>query len=253
MSNHDVGNAVHEQDHTATDQRLMDPPANQTTGARTADGYPADAYRADAAGTYETAPQPLATRTPAAYVQEDDGGRVTARTETAAPRLDRIRWSSIWAGLAVALGLYLFLQLALIATGIVDLSRATTSDAWWSAGAAIVAFLVGGIVAGATAVWRDADDGLLHGIVMWAVGLVLLIALSAFGGGIALGSFDTSSVFDKLTNANADAAAASGDAKQAASWAVLGLTSALVASALGATIGSKMWPRRRSDVTEIDS
>lgn len=229
MTNHDMGTRTPEQNRTATDQRLMDPPGHDTTDARVADtyavGYATDSVRSDA-------------------LDRD----VVVRTETPGPRLDRIRWSSIWAGLAVALALYLFLQLVLVATGIVDLAEATTSDAWWSAGAAVVAFLVGGIVAGATAVWRDADDGLLHGIVMWAVGLVLLIALAAFGGGIALGSFDTSNVFDQFTNANVDAAAASGDAEQAASWAVIGLTSALVASALGATIGSKMWPRRQTRV-----
>jgi hypothetical protein len=222
---------------TATDHRLMDPPGYQPGDTLTADiyrdaGRPSDVTRAE-------------------YARP--GQDLSLRTETFGSRLDRIRWSSIWAGLAVALALYLFLQLALVATGIVDLGEATTSDAWWSAGAAVVAFLVGGIVAGATAVWRDADDGLLHGIVMWAVGLVLLIGLAAFGGGVVLGSFDTSDVFDQITNANADTSVASGDAEEAASWAVIGLTSALVASALGATIGSKLWPRRQTGPTITQS
>ena len=248
MTNHDMG-TTRDQNGTATDQRLMDPPGHQmndirTADTRTADTYVGDGYVGDGDATDSV---------PEAYARQDQDRPVTVRTETAGPRLDRIRWSSIWAGLAVALALYLFLQLALVATGIVDLAEATTSDAWWSAGAAVVAFLVGGIVAGATAVWRDADDGLLHGIVMWAVGLVLLIALAAFGGGIALGSFDTSSVFDQFSNADVDAVAASGDAEEAASWAVIGLTSALVASALGATIGSKMWPRRQTRVTTTRS
>ena len=239
MTDHDI-NTTREQNGPATDQRLMDPPGYQTSDVRTADHRTADIVTEDGYATDST-------REP--YVRQDHDRPVTVRTDTPGPRLDRIRWSSIWAGLAVALGLYLFLQLALVATGIVDLAEATTSDAWWSAGAAVVAFLVGGIVAGATAVWRDADDGLLHGIVMWAVGLVLLIALAAFGGGIALGSFDTSDVFDQFTNADVDASSASGDAEEAASWAVIGLTSALVASALGATIGSKLWPRRETRVT----
>lgn len=234
MTDHDLGIRTRDQeDMTATDPRLIDPP-----GTRTAD-------------TFATTSQPV-TPAPAVSVQRDDR-YVSVQTEEVGPRLDRIRWSAIWAGLAVALALYLFLQLALVATGIVDLSEATSSDAWWSAGAALVAFLVGGMVAGATAVWRDADDGLLHGIVMWAVGLVALIVLAAFGGSIALGSFDTSSVFDQFTSADLDEAAESGDAEEAASWAIIGLTSALVASGVGATIGSKMWPRRRTRVTEIRS
>ena len=250
MTDHNMANRTSEQEYAATDTRLMDPPGNRMAGIQ-ADPTTTDFSAAD----YDaTASQPLVRQAPASYVQPDEDRHVTVRTETVGPRLDRIRWSSIWAGLAVALALYLFLQLALVATGVVDLSAGTASDAWWSAGAAVVAFLVGGMVAGATAVWRDADDGLLHGIVMWAVGLVVLIALAAFGGGIALGSFDTSSVFDQFTNAtNVDAVTASGDAEEAASWAIIGLTSALVASALGATIGSKMWPRRRTGVTDTYS
>jgi hypothetical protein len=142
--------------------------------------------------------------------------------------------------------MYLFLQLSLITSGIVDLSDATSSDAFWSAAAALVAFLIGGVVAGATAVWRDADDGLLHGIVMWAVGVVALVVLAAVGGGVALGTVDTSDVFDQITGDEAAASSTNADAEEAAGWALIGLTSALVASALGATAGSKMWPRRGS-------
>ena len=239
MTDHNLGIRTREQDQvTATDQRVMDPPGTQTADPHTGEAYAAPTQ-------FSSTPAPVAA------VRQDDDQRTIVRTETVGPRLDRIRWSSIWAGLAVALALYLFLQLALVATGIVDLAEATSSDAWWSAGAALVAFLVGGIVAGATAVWRDADDGLLHGIVMWAVGLVALIALAAFSGGIALGSFDTSNVFDQITNA--DAASVSSDAEESAGWAIIGLTSALVASALGATIGSKMWPRRQPGRTDTRS
>lgn len=236
MSDHNLGIRTRDQDDfAATDQHVLNPPSSQPVDART--------------GNYATPTQYPPTPAPATAIRHDDDQRAIVRTETVGPRLDRVRWSSIWAGLAVALALYLFLQLALVATGIVDLAETASSDAWWSAGAALVAFLVGGIVAGATAVWRDADDGLLHGIVMWAVGLVALIALAAFSGGIALGSFDTSNVFDQITNA--DTASVSSDAEESASWAIIGLTSALVASALGATIGSKMWPRRQTDPTSF--
>jgi hypothetical protein len=160
-------------------------------------------------------------------------------------RADRIRWSAIWAGLVVALGIYLFLQLALVATGIVELADATGSDAFWSAAAALVAFLIGGVTTGASAMWGGVDDGLLHGIVMWAVGLVALITLAAFGGGIALGTFDTSDVFDQFSAEDTDTEIANDDAEEAAGWALIGLASALAASAIGASIGAKMWPRDR--------
>ena len=235
MTNHDTDDQTREQQRTTeSDPRPFAPPGDQSTGTHAPESQP-------------TMVQPVVAQAPAADVRHDDDRHLTVRTETAGPRIDRIRWSAVWAGLAVALALYLFLQLSLVAAGIVDLSEATSTDAWWSAGAALVAFLIGGVVAGATAVWRGVGDGLLHGIVMWAVGLVALIALAAFGGGIALGSFDTSNVFDQFTNADLDAAATSGDAEEAAGWAIIGLASALVASALGAIIGSKMWPKRRTD------
>jgi hypothetical protein len=235
MTNHDTHDQTREQQLTESDPRSFAPPADQPTGTHAPESNP-------------TAVQPVVTQAPVAPIQQDDDRQVTVRAETTGPRLDRIRWSAVWAGLAVALALYLFLQLALIAAAVVDLSEATSTDAGWSAGAALVAFLIGGVVAGATAVWRGVGDGLLHGIVMWAVGVVALIALAAFGGGIALGSFDTSSVFDQFTNADLDAAATSGDAEEAAGWAIVGLAGALVAAALGAIIGSKMWPKRRNDV-----
>jgi hypothetical protein len=238
MTDHDTHDQTTELPRNSEgDPRSFAPPGDQATSTYAPESEP-------------TTVQPVVAPAPAAAVQHDDDRHVTVRTETAGPRLDRIRWSAVWAGLAVALALYLFLQLALVAAGVVDLSEATSNDAWWSAGAALVAFLIGGVVAGATAVWRGVGDGLLHGIVMWAVGLVALIALAAFGGGIALGSFDTSSVFDQFTNADLDAAATSGDAEEAAGWAIIGLASALLASALGAIIGSKMWPKRRTDADD---
>ena len=39
-----------------------------------------------------------------------------------AVRGDRVRWGPVWAGLVIALGTYLLLQLALLATGITDLA-----------------------------------------------------------------------------------------------------------------------------------
>ena len=238
MTNHDTGNRPPEpQRTTTTAPRPLDTPGDEAYGTQP-EQTSAPTMR------QPVTPQP-------AYTERDDDRPVAVRTEEVRPRLDRIRWSSVSAGILVTLALYLFLQLSLVAAGLVDLSEATASDAWWSAGAALVAFLIGGVVTGATAVWRDAGDGLLHGIVMWAVGLVALIALAAFGGGVALGSFDTSEVFDEITSADVEEAAASGDAEEAASWAIIGLTSALVASALGATIGSKMWPRRRTVETNV--
>jgi hypothetical protein len=169
-----------------------------------------------------------------------------------APRpVDRVRWSAVWAGAVVALTTYLLLQLALVALDIVDIADLSTGEAIASAVVALVAFFVGGITVGATAWWRGSDDGLLHGVILWAVGIVALLVLSIAGGGIALGSIDTSETFEDLTAEDIDADAEN-NAQDAAGYALLGMVAALIAAAAGGLIGAKLWPSddRTIDLTE---
>lgn len=156
-------------------------------------------------------------------------------------RRDRVRWGPIWAGVVTALGAYLFLQLALVATGIVDLGGEIGDAALMSAFAALVAFFIGGVVTGATTMWQGAGDGALHGVVMWFAGLVALIVLSAVGSGLALGAFDTSDAFDDVTSG--ETSGVDDEAQEAAAWALLGLTLALGSAAAGGAVGSKLWPK----------
>jgi len=220
-------------------------PSGTTTnapGSRTPGGMPAPG------------PQTAATNRPHADGSSGDGGRRTwddlyerervgIHDEAQTIRRDRIRWGPVWAGIATAVGTYLFLQLALIATGWVELGDAAGDDAIASGIAALVAFFLGGLTTGATAMWQGADDGLLHGIVMWFAALVAIIVFSAVGSGLALGSFDTADVFDDVTLDDIDTAQANDDARDAAGKALVALTLGLVAAAAGGAIGSKLWPR----------
>ncbi len=174
------------------------------------------------------------------HVERD---RVGIHNEAETIRRDRVRWGPIWAGVVTAIGSYLFLLLALVALGIVDLSEGVAGDAIASAVAALVAFFIGGVTTGATAMWQGADDGVLHGIVMWMAALVGLVLLSAFGSGLALGSIDTSEAFDDFTTEDIDTEQASEDAEEAAAKALLGLTFGLAAAAAGGAVGAKMWPK----------
>jgi uncharacterized membrane protein YccC len=168
--------------------------------------------------------------------------RVGIHNEAQTIRRDRIRWGPIWAGVVTALGTYLFLMLALVATGVVELGEAGDS-AIASAIAALIAFFVGGVTTGATAMWQGADDGILHGIVMWFAALVSLIVLSAVGSGLALGAFDTSEAFDEFSADEVDTEQANDDAQDAAGKALLGLALGLGAAAAGGAVGAKMWPK----------
>lgn len=55
--------------------------------------------------------------------------RIGLHNEAQTVRRDRIRWGPVWAGVVTAVGSYLFLMLALVALGIVDLSEGIAGDA----------------------------------------------------------------------------------------------------------------------------
>jgi hypothetical protein len=197
----------------------------------------------------ERARQPDAPMTTPPTVIREDPFPIRERL----PLRDRVRWGPIWAGLVVALGTYLILQLALVATGVIDLGAADTGDAWLSAGAALLAFLIGGITTGASAMWDGVDDGILHGVIMWAVGVVALIALSIFGSNLALGALDASNAFENVRidldtgtveGVDVETGLGADDAQEAASWVLLGLGAALLAAVIGGAIGAILWPRR---------
>jgi hypothetical protein len=185
------------------------------------------------------------TRTPTATRAAPPSGAtaVAIAADATDHRRPRVSWGPLWAGFVITLAMYLILQLALIAVGLVDLPVEGGSDGWWSAAAALVAFFLGGLVAGATAAWRGVGDGMLHGLIMWGLAIAAMLALAALGSGLALGSLDTTSVFDDLTSnletANPD------DAQDAAGWSLLGVCVAAAAAVIGGAVGGALWHRDR--------
>jgi hypothetical protein len=169
--------------------------------------------------------------------------RIGIHNEAETVRRDRIRWGPVWAGVVTAVGSYLFLQLALVATGVVELGDSGGDDAILSGVAALIAFFIGGVATGATAMWQGADDGVLHGIIMWFAALVSIIVFSAVGSGLALGSFDTADVFDEFSLEDVDVDAANENAQDAAGKALLALSLGLAAAAAGGALGAKLWPK----------
>ena len=185
------------------------------------------------------------------------GEHVDADRHTAVrpPRRDRVRWGPVWAGLVVALPTFLLLQLATLALGWWDIGGSSGTDAdWISSVNGLIALFLGGLTAAATAIWRGVTDGLLHGILVWAVTVTTLLFLTLFGGGALLGSL-ASVVTDVASIQQSDlpdvaAGEAAQTARSGASWAVLGMGLSLTAAALGGIVGAKMWPAR--DDVETD-
>ena len=164
-------------------------------------------------------------------------------------RRDRVRWGPIWAGTAVVLTVFIVLQLLLFAFGASGTTAAVVTGVL-----ALVAFFVGGLTAGASTMWRNAGDGLLHGVLVWALSLLGILALALIGGSALLGPLSTliSSVPDAAgqatqaaQNANIDPVQALDTARHTAGWTALGLGAAVAAAALGGIAGSKIWPGRK--------
>lgn len=168
----------------------------------------------------------------------------------------RIRWGPIWAGALVALPVFLVLQSLFFAVGWLDLGfNAGNSDTAASALSgflALVASFIGGVVAGSFAVWGDSSDGLIHGLLTWALGVLVVVVFALLGGGAILGA--PGSLLTQITTlqqlfaqgASFDSAQAMAVVRQTAGWSalVLGLTAA--AAAAGGVVGAKVWPPRRS-------
>ncbi len=188
-------------------------------------------------------------------VPDDDSGPVNVAV--GAERQDGVRWGPIWAGLITALTTFILLELLFYSLGWLTLDPGR-NDPGNSTGLvtgilALVAFFLGGLVAGATAIWKGLFSGLLHGFLVWALGVVAFIALTFFGGSALLGSFGNlthqlgvgpQQVQSTTNVTDAEANDLNQTAKDAAAPAFWGLFLPLASSMLGGLIGSKIWPRR---------
>jgi len=170
-------------------------------------------------------------------------------------RHDRTRWGPVWAGVLTVLSTYLVLQLLFFALGILDLGfdsgSSGTAASVVSGILALIAFFLGGLAAGASAMWRGANDGLVHGVLVWALSVVGILAAALLGGGALLGSVasvatDVTNIAQQAQQVDVNPAQALQTARETAGWAALSLGLAVVAAGLGGLAGSKIWPGRRS-------
>jgi len=161
-------------------------------------------------------------------------------------RHDRIRWGAVWTGVLTTVSIYIVLQLLFNALGWLDLANegSGTTRAVVSGVLGLVAFFLGGMAAGASALWHRANDGMINGVVTWAATVVALLLLALVGGGALAGSL--ASVATQVADVQGAAAGvdpnqAAEVARQSAGWAALALGLTVVASALGGSLGAKLW------------
>jgi hypothetical protein len=123
---------------------------------------------------------------------------------------DVVRWGPIFAGVVTAFAVLLFLTVLGIALGLSALSGENTPQGWgtaagiWGGLSLLVAFFVGGWMAGRGAVPGLDRDGLLNGFVTGAATLLMLLWLATTALTGALGFF--AGTVTELTGAAAPAA-----------------------------------------------
>src|SRR5262249_14235169 len=111
------------------------------------------------------------------------------------------RWSAVFAGATVAIGLWVLLQTLGMGIGLVSsdldsksaLHNLASSAAIWTFIAPLIALFIGGVVAGRLGTTRERATGSLHGLVVWALtsafglvlglGIITVLALGAMRAG----------------------------------------------------------------------
>jgi hypothetical protein len=189
------------------------------------------------------------------------GGDLHQEVDVIAPR-DRVRWGPIFAGLVTALSLFLLLSLLALGLGLTAADAATSPDqtnAIGTAGAIIaaviglLAFVIGGFVAARTSAVVGRGAGAMNGFLVWALGIVLILALGAMGVGTIFGA--AGDIFGQVQASGIgpeDVPAVDPQQAQEAlrNSALAGFVS-LALPALAALLGGVLGARKEEDLTEL--
>ena len=184
---------------------------------------------------------------------------------------DRVHWGPIIAGLLTALTTLLLLSLLGLAVGLTTVNAGTAAtqgsppvdagrnSAIWAAVSGVIAFILGGYVAGRTAAIFNRGWGALNGALVFMLAVPLILWLAGSGLGAVLGSLgNLSGALASNPTATQAAQGAAGQAQAAAqgiqpvdiaraaegarntAWGALGGSLvALAASALGGYLGTR--------------
>lgn len=154
-----------------------------------------------------------------ATIHMDSGisGMEQAYVPARRPLFAEIRWGAVWAGVAVGISVQLVLTLLGIAGGLstTDVAKGETignGPLIWAGISMVIAAFVGGYVAAHLSGLKRKLDGILHGVVSWAVTTLLFAVLASSAGGSLM-----SGAFNALGQSNSSNSAASGGGNGASS------------------------------------
>ena len=189
---------------------------------------------------------------PASGVRRLKDGEGQGGGSLAPERRDSIRWGPVWAGLITVLTTFLLLQLLAIGAGLVDIGPGSQGGGGWvPALIGLIAFFTGGAVAGMTSAIRGAGSGLLNGFMVWALGTVLILLLSALGlgqlfgalgnvvGQVGPGALSSAANSAQGATPNVSPQEAEQAVRTGAIGAFFGLLFSALASALGGYLGGR--------------
>lgn len=125
------------------------------------------------------------------------------------PLFPTVRWGAVLAGVAVGVSVQLVLTLLGIATGlsVTNVAQGESVGAGpllWAGASMLIAAFVGGYVAARMTGLKRKVDGVLHGVVSWAVTTLLFASLATSAGGSMMGG-----VFNNIASNNSATAGAS--------------------------------------------
>lgn len=109
------------------------------------------------------------------------------------PLFSAVRWGAIIAGVAAGVSMQLVLTLLGIATGLsaTDVNSSNSGTAigtmLWAGVSMLIASFIGGYVAARMSGLKRKADGVLHGLVSWAVTTLLFVSLATSAGSSLLG------------------------------------------------------------------
>ena len=159
------------------------------------------------------------------------------------------RWGPIWAGLVTAIATFLVLSAAAVAVGAQAVESGVDPDAAGFGGGiasgviALIAFFAGGFVAGRSALRCAVATARSTGFLVWALGVVVILALAAFGLGSLFGAsgdlFAQYRALGSPTPEGVDAEAAAEGIRNSSIGALVAMVLPAVAAALGGRVGAR--------------
>lgn len=170
---------------------------------------------------------------------------------------DLLNWGAIWAGLLSAFAVFVLLSLAAVAAGLSAAPIGEPADPALGAQIAgiltglfmVIAFFVGGFVTAWSARMADPEPAILHGFLLWALWMVLLLLFVGLGAGSALGLaaqvFGEQFAAGAAPDPNVNAEDLLETFRDAAWQSLFAMILAVVASILGALVATRDEVRMR--------